>query len=73
MLQTIGNIEEYNSFEFKEGQKFQVVNAHFEIKKINDVLWVVDPENYGSEVQQKGQADSLKTAIQSNFKIQQLA
>lgn len=72
MPRTITSIDEYNNFEFKAGQKFKVVNAKYEIKNINGVLFVVDPENYGSEIKQDGQVDYLKYAIECNQTIQHI-
>lgn len=72
MPKTITSIDEYNDFEFKAGQQFQVVNAKYLIKNINGVLFVVDHENYGSEINQDGQVDHLKHAIECNQIIQHL-
>jgi hypothetical protein len=64
MKTIISSLAEYENFQFRKGQKFKVVNALFEIKEINGVLWVVDPENYGSEIKQEGCSDSLKGALE---------
>lgn len=65
--------DDYNSFNFSEGQKFRVVNALYEIKKIDGDLFVLDPDNYGSKVKQEGKSDYLKFAIEQGFNVEQLA
>ena len=73
MSTTITNLVEYNNFAFKAGQKFQIVNAFFDIKEIEGVLFVVDHEGYGSELKEKGKSDAFKFAIESNKEIKQIA
>jgi len=66
MATTITTIDEYNAFEFKDGQKFKVVNATYEIKDLDGQLYVIDADGFGGKLQQEGESDMFKFALECN-------
>jgi hypothetical protein len=41
---SIITIEDYNNFDFKDGQRFKIINSTFTIKNIDGDLFILDFE-----------------------------
>ena len=65
----ITSLAEYENFDFQAGQEFKVLNSHYTVKKINGCLFILDKDNYGSELKLKNQTDHLKFALECNQEI----
>jgi hypothetical protein len=71
-LVTITTIQEYNDFEFKEGQSFKIGVLEYSIINKNGQLWTKDQDGYGGELKLKNTSDSFKWAIECKVPLIQI-